>query len=213
MFGGDNTGGGGGSSEVGKVTPTMQVLSFDEKTRPITRRDLFTFVSDPNNLSQEERDILQWTSTYGTSGCILGAAAGWKIGGMLPVRWIEKRGIAPFKGFAKFGKISFAVCGLSIPFILVQQQCIEKMLALDETKSLLAFHVKRYMITQRSSLLFSRGQIKEVTKEDQQRLTTANASLRQADAAATGTKAVDVNLALQQQVLTPVAQTGYKPMQ
>ena len=83
---------------------------------------------------------------------------------------------------------------------------------LDEKQSVLAFHVKRLLITQRTSLLFSRSQVREVTKEEQAKLGMQNVTIRQQESRAIGGtgKSIDVDLAMQQQVLTPVAQTGYK---
>jgi len=205
-------GSGGADGSVGQPGKTMSMLSFDEKTRPITRKDLFNFMKDEKNLTEKEKEILSNAMMYGISGSVVGFLGGWTFSGLLPWRWLEKRSIAPFKGFAKFGRFCFGVTGLSLPFLWVQQWVVGEIMQLDEKQSVLAFHVKRLLITQRTSLLFSRSQVREVTKEEQAKLGMQNVTIRQQESRAIGGtgKSIDVDLAMQQQVLTPVAQTGYK---
>lgn len=205
---------GGADGAIGQPGKTMSMLSFDEKTRPITRKDLFKFLSDEKNISAHEKELIQNAMIYGVSGSVIGFFGGWTLSGLLPWRWLEKRNIAPFKGFAKFGRFCFGVTGLSMPFLWVQQWLVGEIMKLDEQQSVLAFQVKRLLITQRTSLLFSRSQVREVTKEEQAKLGMQNVTIRQQESRALGGtgKSIDVDLAMQQQVLTPVAQTGYKRM-
>jgi hypothetical protein len=205
---------GGGEQAVGTPGKSMELVSFDEKTRPITRQDLFNFLMDEKNTSDYEKSILIDAAKYGVTGTVAGFIGGYAVSSLLPWRWLEKRAVRPFPGFAKFGRITFGMCGASIPFFMVQQWTTDRFLELDEMKSVLAFHVKRLLITQRSSLLFTRSQVREVTKEEQKKLAQQNVTIRQQDSVAAGGRgtSVDINLAMQQQVLTPVAQTGYKKM-
>ena len=205
---------GGADQDVGTPGRTMSFLSFDEKTRPITRGDLLRFLLDEKNTTEHEKSIITNSMKYGVTGSIAGFVAGYQLSKLLPWRWLEKRNISPFRGFAKFGRFCFGVSGGSIPFLMVQQWCLGEILKLDEQNSVLAFHVKRMLITQRSSMLFSRGAVREVTKDEQKALARQNIQIRQQDSIAVGGtgKSIDVDLAMQQQVLTPVAQTGYKAM-
>ncbi len=205
---------GGGDGDVGKPGKSMSMLPFDAKTRPITRRDLYKFGMEEGNLSDHEKDIITKSFVYGITGTLAGGFVGYTLSGYLPFRWLEKKAIIPFKGFARFGRICFAISGASFPFLYVQQWCMTEVLKLDEQQSVFAFHIKRLLITQRSSLIFTRGQVREVTKEEQQRLSSQNITIRQQESRAVGGSgsSVNVDLVMQQQVLTPVAQTGYKQM-
>src|ERR1700756_120807 len=98
---------GGGDDKVGKPGRSMEMLSFDEKTRPITRGDIFRFMADPNNTSDEEKQLIQNCMLYGISGSALGFVAGYQLSKLLPLRWLEKKSLSPFPGFVKFARFSF----------------------------------------------------------------------------------------------------------
>ena len=205
---------GGGDGNVGTPGKTMEMLSFDDKTRPISRSDLFNFLKDPKNTTDYEKKLMNDAMVYGVSGSIIGFVCGYQLSKLLPFRWLEKKTMRAPKHLVKFSRIAFGFCGAAFPFFWVQQWAVGELLKLDETSSALSFHAKRLLVTQRSSLLFTRSQIREVTKEEQAKLGQQNVTIRQQESRAIGGKgtSVDVDLAMQQQVLTPVAQTGYKKL-
>ncbi|CAD2216015.1 hypothetical protein AGDE_00193 [Angomonas deanei] len=116
------------------------------------------------------------------------------------------------------GRICFGVAAASIPYVLIQQWFVAKVLDMNERESGLSFNLRRLMLAQRSGMMFQRTATREITREEQNQLlreaeqhVVENRSGKRA-AAGLGTGPTDVNLQLSGQVLTPVAQTGYKAM-
>ena len=221
-------GGGGGIRDIGTVTSGMAIMNFDEKTKPYTRADLINFLMNyQDNLNEEELRLVE----KGMMGTFVGMpaffAAGYFLSGRLGWHRVV-RAMAPLnqgdkpswfvQHLPKIGRTVFGLTAATIPYIVVQQWFVSRVLELDERTSYLSFHVRRLMLSQRSGMMFKRTATREVTREEQQRL------MREAEAHVNenrsgqrvsqglGSGPVDVNLQLGQQVLTPVAQTGYKPM-
>lgn len=221
-------GGGGGIRDIGTVTSGMAVMNFDQKTKPYTRNDLVEFLMHyQDNLNEQELRIVE----KGMLGTFIGMpvffAAGYFLSGRLGWHRVV-RAMSPLSDagrpswfvshIPKLGRTAFGLTAASIPYITMQQWFVSRVLELDERDSNLSFHVRRLMLSQRSGMMFKRTATREVTREEQQLL------LREAEAHVNenrsgqrvsqglGTGPVDVNLQLGQQVLTPVAQTGYKPM-
>lgn len=227
--GGTGGGGGGGVRDLGTVTAGMAVMNFDAKTRPYTRQDMIDFLMNyEKNLNETELRLVE----KGILGTFVGMPVAFLLGYSLSGRlgWHRVvRAMAPLGGaegasnkwvrrVPTFGRIAFALTASSIPYILVQQWFVSKVLDLDERDSNLSFHVRRLMLSQRSNMMFKRTATREVTREEQERL------MREAEmhvnenrsgqrvAAGLATGPTDVNLRLGGQVFTPIAQTGYKEM-
>jgi hypothetical protein len=203
---------GGGTSDVGAVRPTMQVMSWDQKTRPMTRSDMIAFCTDEKNYTERDKEVLGNAAMWGPAAIIGSGLLGFQLQRMVGWKSMVKKQpqLAPF---IPIFKVSIVGCAISIPFMYIQQWTMEQILALDEEGSMLAFHAKRYMVVQRNQLMFQRQMAREVTKEEQEDLGAASLELRKANAmlGSHGQRgSVDVNAALTQQVLTPPAQTGYK---
>lgn len=228
--------GGGGIRDIGTVTAGMAVMNFDAKTKPYTRADLIEFLQNYEaNLNPEEMRLVE----RGMAGTFVGMPLCFGIGYMLSGRlgWHRlSRAMAPsspssassssssstpswfLRKLPTFGRIAFGLAAATIPYIAVQQWFVSRVLEMDERSSNLSFHVRRLMLAQRSGMMFQRTATREVTRDEQQRL------LREAEAHVNenrsgqrvsqglGSGPVDVNLQLGQQVLTPIAQTGYKPL-
>lgn len=202
---------GGGIENVGTVKPTMQMMSWDDKTRPMSRADLWKFASNPDNLKPNERELLEKAAIAGPGGMVLGGLLGWQFQKKFNWKWLGKRapGLIPMM---PLGRVSFVMVGMSIPYMCVQQWLVNEVLALDEFESDLAFHVKRFIVMQRGQLMFTKTQTREVTPEEQQKLGAASVEQRRATALAAShgeRGSMDVNAALTAQTLTPHAQTGY----
>mmetsp|Transcript_23270 Transcript_23270/g.26967 ORF Transcript_23270/g.26967 Transcript_23270/m.26967 type:complete len:218 (+) Transcript_23270:43-696(+) len=212
MMGG---GGGGASREVGTVTGGMALMNFDEKTKPYTRQDLINFMKDyDKNLSEEEMRLFE----KGMAGTFIGMPAAyyatWRFSRRMAWHRVQK--VVPYPWIPKAGRVCLSLTAATLPYIAVQSWFVNAVLALDNN-SLLAFHLKRFMITQRNGMMFARTATREVTREEQNLLsqqateqTISNRMANRPSAASSG--GMDVNLALGQQVMLPVAQTGYKPM-
>ncbi|RNF27120.1 uncharacterized protein Tco025E_00618 [Trypanosoma conorhini] len=222
-------GGGGGVRELGTVTAGMAMMNFDEKTRPYTRADFLKFLQNyEENLSPSEMRLIE----KGMLATFLGMPLGFLLGYKLSSRLAWHRVVRAFatvdgkeaagkpswivRNISGIGKTLFGLTAATIPYLLVQQWFISRVLELDEHESNLSFHVRRLMITQRSGMMFKRTATREVTREEQDRLLQEateqmeeNRSGRRGGAPA---GAMDVNLRLGQQVMTPVAQSGYRPM-
>jgi hypothetical protein len=206
---------GGASREVGTVTGGMALMNFDEKTKPYSRQDLINFMMDyEKNLTEEEMRLFE----KGMAGTFLGMPlayyATWRFSKRLAWHRVEK--VVPFPWIPKAGRVCLSLTAATVPYILVQSWFCNAVMALDNN-SLLGFHLKRFMITQRNGMMFARTGTREVTREEQDLLskqatevTISNRMANRPSAAASG--GMDVNLALGQQVMLPVAQTGYKPM-
>ncbi|KEG08375.1 hypothetical protein DQ04_07331000 [Trypanosoma grayi] len=226
---GGGGGGGGGVRELGTVTAGMAMMNFDEKTKPYTRADFLRFLQKyDENLSPSEMRLIE----KGMLGTFLGMPLGFVLGYKISSRFAWHRVVRAFasidgkegankpswivRNAPTIGKTLFGLTGATIPYMVVQQWFISRVLELDEHESNLSFHVRRLLITQRSGMMFKRTATREVTREEQERLLQESAE--QAEENRTGRRsgvsagAMDVNLRLGQQVLTPVAQTGYKPM-
>ncbi|KAH9578948.1 hypothetical protein LSM04_008222 [Trypanosoma melophagium] len=224
-----SSGGGGGVRELGTVTAGMAMMNFDEKTKPYTRADFVRFLQNyEENLSPYEMRLIERGMLSTFVGMPLFFYLGYKISSRFAWHRVV-RAIAPIDGKDKVGKSSWIVrntptigktlFGLSastIPYMVVQQWFISRVLELDEHSSALSFHVRRLMITQRSGMMFKRTATREVTREEQERLIAQSAEQmeenRSGRRGGAGVAATDVNLRLGQQVLTPVAQSGYKPI-
>ncbi|KAG5470329.1 hypothetical protein LSCM4_03024 [Leishmania orientalis] len=221
-------GGGGGVREIGTVTSGMAIMNFDQKTKPYTRNDFVQFLMKYHeNLNEEELRLVE----KGMMGTFVGMpvffGAGYLLSGRLGWHRVS-RAMAPLNEggrpgwlvshLPRIGRTAFGLTAATVPYMVMQQWFVSRVLELDERESNLSFHVRRLMLSQRSGMMFKRTATREVTREEQQRL------LREAEAHVNenrsgqrvsqglGTGPVDVNLQLGQQVLTPVAQTGYKPM-
>lgn len=217
MFGGVSNGG-GGDGAVGKVTPGMRLMTFDEKTKPISREEYVEFLLGyEKNFRPVEKELFMRSLAVGVVSMGVGAYVGRRLIQRLSWKRMEERGLLPFPWLPLAGRIAGAIAGASFPYALVQQWTISQILDMDDRESLLAFHTKRLMIVQRGSMMFSREATREVTREEQQALAMEAANVRSGrDAldspdAAPKRRPTDVNLMLGQQALTPVAQTGYKP--
>lgn len=230
-----NRGGGGGVREIGTVTAGMAIMNFDEKTRPYTRADLIDFLQHyDTNLNEEELRLVERGMLATFVGVPLAFIVGYRLSGRLAWHRVAKamsyspgaqagaRGGSDASWWTRhmptIGRITFGLSGATIPYIAVQQWFVSRVLAMDEHTSNLSFHVRRLMLSQRSSMMFKRTATREVTREEQQRL-LHDAELqvnenRSGQRVQSGLSAgpVDVNLQLGQQVLTPIAQTGYKPL-
>ncbi|RNF12073.1 hypothetical protein TraAM80_00490 [Trypanosoma rangeli] len=228
MTSGD-VGGGGGVRELGTVTAGMAMMNFDEKTRPYTRADFLNFLQNyENNLSLSEIRLIE----KGMLGTFVGMPLGFFLGYKLSSRLAWHRIVRVFatidgkeaagkpswivRNIPRIGKTLFGLTAATIPYMVAQQWFISRVLELDEHESNLSFHVRRLMITQRSGMMFKRTATREVTREEQEQL-LQNATEQMEEnrmgrrgGAPAGT--MDVNLRLGQQVMTPVAQSGYKPM-
>ncbi|KAG5471161.1 hypothetical protein CUR178_02472 [Leishmania enriettii] len=221
-------GGGGGVREIGTVTSGMAIMNFDQKTKPYTRNDFVQFLMNyQENLNEEELRLVE----KGMMGTFVGMpvffGAGYSLSGRLGWHRVS-RAMAPLNEggrpgrlvshLPRIGRTAFGLTAATVPYMVMQQWFVSRVLELDERESNLSFHVRRLMLSQRSGMMFKRTATREVTREEQQRL------MREAEAHVNenrsgqrvsqglGTGPVDVNLQLGQQVLTPVAQTGYKPM-
>ncbi|EPY28859.1 hypothetical protein STCU_04845 [Strigomonas culicis] len=236
------SGGGGGIQDIGHVTAGMAVMNFDQKTKPYTRADFIAFLQNyETNLNATEQRLIE-RGMAGTLigmpvcfviGYVLSGRLGWQrlvraVAPPVPAAAAAAGGVfrpataVPPSGWAKYlplcGRVTFGLGAASLPYLYVQQWFLSSVLALDERENNLCFHVKRLMLAQRSGMMFSRTATREVTREEQSRLMQEaerhvqenRSGTRQA--AGLGTGAPDVNMQLGGMVLTPVAQTGYKPM-
>ena len=207
-------GGGGGVREVGTVTAGMAMMNFDEKTRPYTRQDFLNFLKGyEENLNAEEKTLIE----RGLVATFVGLPATGFVTYKLAKRlsWKKVDSVVQMPRLVRLCPTVLALAAVSIPYMLIQQWFVESVLAMDDKKSNLTFHVKRLMVAQRNSMMFQRTATREVTREEQDALSQQAvehvASNRMANRPSSG-GAMDVNLALGNQVMTPVAQTGYKPM-
>lgn len=219
---------GGGTRDLGTVTAGMAIMNFDEKTKPYTREDMIQFLMNyKDNLNEEELRLVEKGMLGTFVGMPLCGFLGYKISGNFgwqrvvrafapldeggpPSKWVRR--------IPTFGRCVFGLAAASIPYVVVQQWFVSRVLEMSERESALSFNVRRLMLAQRSGMMFKRTATREVTREEQQQL------LREAEAHANenrsgdrvasglGTGRPDVNLQLGQQVLTPVATAGYKPM-
>ena len=113
---------GGGAKDVGTVTPGMQALTWDEKTKPMTRTDMIAFLVNPNNMTVQERKLLERTFYYGVSSCLVAGVAGWFASGRLPWRRLQK--LSPSPWFTVVGRVAMTGAAVSIPFMATQQWAI-----------------------------------------------------------------------------------------
>nr|CCC96152.1 unnamed protein product [Trypanosoma congolense IL3000] len=222
-------GGGGGVRELGTVTAGMAIMNFDEKTKPYTRADLLRFLQNyEENLTYEEKELVYKGMLYTFAGMPLAFVAGYKLSSRLAWHRVARAMSStssngspsgqPWlaRNISTVGKTLFGLAASTVPYMVVQQWFISRLLAMNENESNLSFHVRRLMITQRSSMMFTRTATREVTREEQERLmgeaAHQSAENRSGRRGGASLGAMDVNLKLGQQVMTPVAQTGYKPM-
>lgn len=203
---------GGGKAEVGNVRPSMATLTWDDKTRPMSRWDMLKFLSDENNFTEQEKAVLYKCAFWGPVSIFAAGAIGFQLQRMVGWKSMMRK-VPQIAPFVPVFKLSIVGCAVSIPFMMAQQWTMDEILKLDEEDSMLAFHAKRYMIMQRNQLMFQRQLMREITKEEQEALGAASLEERRNTAllASSGQRgSVDVNAALTQQVLLPPAQTGYK---
>ncbi|KAG5496397.1 hypothetical protein JKF63_02699 [Porcisia hertigi] len=221
-------GGGGGIRDIGTVTSGMAIMNFNDNTKPYTRNDFVQFLMNyQTNLNEVELQLVKRGMLGTFAGMPVFFGLGYYLSGRLGWHRVV-RAMAPLNEegrpgwfsthLPKVGRTVFGLAAATIPYIAVQQWFVSQVLELNERDSDLSFHVRRLMLSQRSGMMFKRTATREVTREEQQRL------LREAEAHVNenrsghrvsqglGTGPVDVNLQLGHQVLTPVAQTGYKPM-
>ena len=203
---------GGGKEDVGTVRPTMQMLTWDEKTRPMSRWDMLAFCTKEENLNEKEKAILGRCATIGPLSVAAGAAVGWNLQKLFGWKSMARKQPA-FKPLIPAFRVSLVGFCMGLPYLVVQQWTVDEILKLDEDESMLAFHTKRFMVMQRNQLIFQRQAMREITKEEQEAMGAASLEQRRANAmlASGGARgSQDVNSALLGQSLTPVAQTGYK---
>lgn len=206
-------GGGGGIREIGTVTGGMAMMNFDEKTRPYTREDFLKFLQNyDTNLNDAEKRLLE----KGMAGTIIGMPVTFAATYMITKRlaWHRVARMVPYPWIPKAGRFCLAASAATLPYMYVQSWFVNSVFALDSSSDL-AFHLKRYMVTQRNGMMFSRTATREVTREEQQALgkeaTEHVLSNRMANRPSSN-GAMDVNLALGGQVMLPPAQSGYKPL-
>jgi hypothetical protein len=206
-------GGGGGVREVGTVTGGMAIMNFDEKTRPYSREDFINFISNYQaNCDDAEIALIHKGMAVTATAIPLTFLLSFKLTKRLPWYRIEKMMPVPY--IAKIGRLMLSFSAASIPYVWIQTWIASEILSLPSSSNL-AFHVKRLMILQRNSMMFQKTETREVTKEEQERMSrdaTAIAIENRRNMRPQTGGSLDVNLALGQQALTPVAQTGYKPM-
>jgi hypothetical protein len=207
-------GGGGGVREVGTVTAGMAMMNFDEKTRPYTRQDFLNFIQGyEENLNQAEKKLIETGLAATFIGLPLTGVVSYRLAKR--IHWKKVETIVQMPKLVRFFPLVLSLSAVSIPYIVIQQWFIDSVLAMDDKQSNLSFHVKRLMVAQRSSMMFQRTATREVTREEQDALSREAvehvASNRMANRPSSN-GGMDVNLALGNQVMTPVAQTGYKPM-
>lgn len=213
-------GGGGGVREVGTVTGGMALMNFDEKTRPYTRQDLVAFLMDyEKNLTHEELRLCQVGIAGTAVGMPVAGYLGYRLSGRLA--WHRVQRVLPFSWATRVGRCCLSLSAATMPYILIQTWWVSQVMALDASSNL-AFHVKRMMVTQRNGMMFQRTATREVTRDEQERLSReatdhvlsnrmANRPQQQGGGGGSG-GGMDVNLALGQQVMVPIAQSGYKPL-
>jgi hypothetical protein len=206
-------GGGGGVREVGTVTGGMAMMNFDEKTRPYTREDFLKFMQNyDTNLNEGEKRLLE----KGMAGTIIGMPATFFATYMVTKRlaWHRVMRMVPYPWIPKAGRFCLAASASTVPYMYVQSWFVNSVLALDSSSDF-AFHLKRFMVTQRNGMMFSRTATREVTREEQQALSreaTEHVMSNRMANRPTSNGVMDVNLALGGQVMLPPAQTGYKPL-
>lgn len=223
-FGSPGAGGGGGAKDVGNVTGGMNVLSYDEKTRPFNRQDMIDFLWDyDKNLTEKEFSLMRKSMAILGLGMPLGGYCGYALGRNFVKNRAKSLAQIPFAWVPTAVKSAFVFTGCSVPYIMGQQWTVTQILDMDDSESLLAFHTKRLMIVQRSSMMFSKTSAREVTREEQEALAAQGNKTRigkggvalgeaQGKGGGAGRPGLDVNLALGQQALTPIAQSGYQDM-
>lgn len=204
---------GGGVREIGTVTGGMAMMNFDEKTRPYTRQDFVNFMMDyEKNLNEAEMRLLE----QGMAGTLLGMPLTFLATYKLSKRfaWQRVQRAVPYPWIPKAGRVCIAAAAATLPYMYIQSWFVNSVLALDSSSNL-AFHLKRFMVTQRNGMMFARTATREVTREEQSSLSQAATdhvlSNRMANRPSSN-GAIDVNLALGNQVMLPPAQTGYKPL-
>lgn len=205
-------GGGQGANDIGQPGKTFHVRQFDDLTRRMTRSDMMKFVSDPNNLSEHEQGILTKMMYYGAGGSTLAGGLGFYVSRFLPWRYFNGDAL-PFKNFITVGRVGIGFAFASVPFVIAQKWGLEQILSLPE-ESRLAFMTRRFLMTQRGNVLFTRSEVQEITKDELKRRGAVGGmdprnAVMQAQAPEGGINA-DYTLSQQQQ-LVPIAQTGYKP--
>lgn len=203
----------GGQKDVGTVTAGARQMSFDEKTRPMTRMDMIRFLSDPDkNLRPCEKELIIKSVFFMVSGCTLAGYAGWQLTKRMSFERLVKKGIMPFPAFPKMARLSMTFSLVTIPFMLVQEWATSTLLEMNDMDSVLAFNAKRFLVLERSQMLYSRGEAREVTREEQDALANKAIEQNKGKGHMGAAGKVDVNAALGGQQLLPIAQTGYQPM-
>jgi len=206
---------GGGVRDVGTVTGGMAMMNFDEKTRPYTRDDYIKYILS-DQLSPTDKAFLVSSATTWVGVVPTTAAVGFFASGRLD--WKKISTMMQFPYARRVGRAAMTLCAFSVPHVIVQQSFTSRLLDMDDHTSGLALHTKRFMLGQRSSLMFQRTATREVSREEQASLAQEGAEIVQQNrgsrvaAGGNASAGLNVNLALSQQALTPVAQSGYKPL-
>lgn len=205
--------GGGGEKDLG--TPKQggaKFMHMNQNLRPMTREDMFDFLYHyDENLTKEEQNLVIKSSAMAIGGAFVAGFIGKKLANRMSFEQLVKRKVMPFPRFPWVARWATSLSFASVPFILVQEWSLEQVLEMNDQESMFALNVKRYMIQQRSQMMFSRGATREVTEQEQAAFAAQATTIRAGkQVSGARTAKMDVNAALGGQMLTPVAQTGYK---
>lgn len=203
---------GGGVKDVGDVTGTMAFRQFDQKTRPFERTDVTTYVSQNwGNLPSYEDALIKKLMLQAAVALPLSFAAGVYFTRSMNWKQISKS-LGVGVNTCKFvGQLSGGLCGVSIPFVVIQQGFIAEVNELPQ-ESELGFQLRRMMISQRGAVMFSHGNMREVSREEQEARSAADVTVKRGQSNMLSGSDINVNAELTKQQLLPVAQSGYKPM-
>ena len=201
---------GGATSTLGTPGRSLHVQPFNELTRRMTRQDMMEYLLCPDNKTMEEQRLLQKMAFYGAGGMSLAGVVTYWLAGKLP--WHHFNSWYPPKAFVPFSRTCLAFCAASIPYVLSQQWGIAAIMKLPED-SQLSFMTRRYLMTQRGSVMFTRSEVREVTKQEMAEYGGVGAqdprnAHMQAPPPGGG---MNAEYTLSQEQFLPIAQSGYKP--
>ena len=201
---------GGATSKIGTPGQSLHFRPFNDLTRRMSRKDMTDFLFNTSNLNEHEKSILTQIAFFGLGGMLTTWSLTFYLTKYLP--WGYFNIFSPPRGFVPFSRVCFAFSASSIPFVLSQQWGLQQILLLPE-ESQLAFQTRRYLMTQRGNVLFTRSEVREVPKEEMIRqggvgLQNPRQASMQAPPPQGGGQ---VEYALAQDQYLPPAQAGYKP--
>lgn len=205
--------GGGGQKDVGDVTGTMAFRPFDQKTRPFERMDVTTYIANNwGNLPDYEDSIIKQVMIQTAVAIPLSFAAGMYVTRSFNWKQMSRTlGVSP-NILRNVGRFSGGMCGVSIPFVFIQQSFIGKINDLPP-ESELGFQLRRMMISQRGAVMFGHGNMREVSKAEQESRTAADVHVKRGQSNMLSGSDINVNAELTKQQLLPIAQSGYKPIE